>query len=63
MKSRKPELLIQSVFTDMAQDNYLNDFHREHSERLKEHLARQPKASLKEALAQYERIKRGSTRR
>lgn len=44
-------------------DGYLNDFHRSHSERLKEHLARQPKATLEEALAQYDRIKRGGSRR
>jgi hypothetical protein len=42
---------------------YLNDFHREHCERLKRHLAEQPHVSLEEALAQYERIKRGSSRR
>lgn len=36
---------------------YLNDFHREHSEKLKEHLSRQPKASLEDATKQYVRIK------
>jgi hypothetical protein len=44
-------------------DNYLNDFHREYSERLKAHVAKQPKATLEEALAQYQRIKRQSARR
>jgi hypothetical protein len=44
-------------------DGYLNDFHRERSERLKANLAKQPKATLKQALAQYERIKQGSKRR
>ena len=38
-------------------DNDLNDFHRKRSERLKEHLARQPKASLEDALKQHDRIK------
>ncbi len=42
---------------------YLNDFHRKHSEQLKEHLSRQPKASLDEAIKQYDGIKRGSKRR
>lgn len=41
---------------------YLNDFHREHTERLKKQLSMQPKASLADAMAQYERIKRGSRR-
>jgi len=41
---------------------WLNDFHRGHSEMLQDHLMRQPRASLKEALEQYERIKRGSQR-
>jgi hypothetical protein len=41
-------------------EDYLNDFHREHSERLKAQLARQPYASLEEALTQYDRIKRQS---
>jgi hypothetical protein len=44
-------------------DGYINDFHRERSERLKTDLARQPKVTLKEALEQYDRIKRGSRRR
>jgi hypothetical protein len=44
-------------------DGYLNDFHREHSERLKVNLAKQPKTTLEQALAQYERIKQGSKRR
>jgi hypothetical protein len=39
-------------------DIYLNDFHREHSERLKKQLAQQPKASLEDAMRQYDRIKR-----
>lgn len=41
----------------MSDDRYINDFHRERSERLKEHLSRQPKASLEDALKQYDRIK------
>jgi hypothetical protein len=41
---------------------YLNDLHRQHSERLKEQLSKQPKVSLKDAMKQYERIKRGSSR-
>jgi hypothetical protein len=47
----------------MKQDNYLNDFHREHSERAEQTLAKQPKATLEQALEQYERIKRGRSRR
>jgi hypothetical protein len=42
--------------------NYLNKFHREHTERLKKHLLRQPKASLEDAMEQYEKIKGGSSR-
>ncbi len=42
---------------------YLNDFHRQHSERLKEQQSKQPKASLEDAMKQYDRIKRGSSRR
>jgi hypothetical protein len=42
---------------------YINHFHRERSEQLKAHLARQPKATLEEALAQYDWIKRGSGRK
>jgi hypothetical protein len=41
---------------------WLNEFHRQHSEKLREHLMKQPKTSLAEALEQYERIKRGSRR-
>jgi hypothetical protein len=48
---------------DAIADGYLNAFHRERSERLKEHLARQPKATLKDAMEQYDRIKRRSSRR
>ena len=44
-------------------DIYLNDFHRERSERLKKQLAQQPKTSLEDAMRQYDRIKRGSSRR
>ena len=44
-------------------DFYLNDFHRKHCEQLKEHLSQQPKASLEDAMKQYDRIKRGSSRR
>jgi len=47
----------------MKSDDYLNDFHREHCQLLKQHLSRQPKATLKDALEQYERIKRLSSRR
>jgi hypothetical protein len=43
-------------------DTYLNDYHREHSERLKEQLSRQPKVSLEDAMKQYDQIKRGSSR-
>jgi len=41
---------------------FLNDFHRRRSNRLKEQLSRQPKASLDDAMKQYDRIKLGSTR-
>lgn len=41
---------------------WLNDFHRVHSEMLQDHMMRQPRASLKQALEQYDRIKRGSQR-
>jgi len=41
---------------------YLNDFHRQHSERLKEQLSKQAKVSIEDALKQYDRIKRGSSR-
>jgi len=44
-------------------NTYLNDYHRQRSKRLKERLSAQPKASLEDAMKQYERIKRGSTRR
>jgi hypothetical protein len=44
-------------------EGYLNEYHREHSTRLKDNLSKQPKATLEEALAQYKRIKRGSKRR
>jgi len=46
----------------MKKTNYLNDFHRERAERLKRQLEKQPKASLAEAMEQYDRIKRGSSR-
>jgi transcriptional regulator with XRE-family HTH domain len=39
---------------------YLNAFHRQHSDRLRQHLARQPQASLEDAMQQYDRIKRRS---
>jgi hypothetical protein len=42
---------------------YINHFHREQSEQLKAHLTRQPRATLEEAMAQYDRIKRGSRRK
>jgi hypothetical protein len=41
---------------------YLNAFHRQHSERLLEQLSKQPKASLEDAMQQYDRIKQGSVR-
>jgi hypothetical protein len=41
---------------------YLNAFHRRHSESLEEQLAQQTEVSLEDALRQYDRIKRGSTR-
>jgi hypothetical protein len=44
-------------------DTYLNDYHRERSKRLPEQLSKQPKASLDDAMKQYDRIKRGSSRR
>ena len=44
-------------------DIYLNDFHRKHCEQLKEHLSQQPKASLEDAIKQYDQIQRGSSRR
>jgi len=43
-------------------NKYLNDFHRQRSERLEEKLSKQPKVSLEDALEQYDRIKRGSKR-
>ena len=46
----------------MKKTNYLNEFHRERTERLRQQLAKQPKASLAEAMEQYDRIKRGSSR-
>lgn len=42
---------------------WLNEFHRQYSERLRENLKKQPKVSLAKALEQYEQIKRGSQRR
>ncbi len=44
-------------------DGYLNDFHREHSERLKASLSKQPKATPEESLAHCEQINRGSNPR
>jgi hypothetical protein len=41
---------------------YLNDFHRQHSERLTEQLSKQAKVSLEDAMKQYDRIKRRSSR-
>jgi transcriptional regulator with XRE-family HTH domain len=40
----------------------VNDSHREHRQRLREHLAKLPKATLREAIRHYERIKRQSNR-
>lgn len=48
---------------DAVAAGYLNAFHRERSKRLKEQLAKQPKATLEQAMEQYDRIKRGSKRR
>jgi hypothetical protein len=45
-----------------VKDIYLNDFHHERSERVKKQLSVQPKASLADAMEQYERLKRGSSR-
>ena len=42
---------------------YINHLHRGRSELLTAHAAWQLKASLEEALAQYDRIKRGSQRK
>jgi len=42
---------------------FLNDFHRDHFKRARATLARQPKATVEEALEQYDRIKRQSSRR
>ena len=44
-------------------DIYLNDFHRQRNKRLQEQLSQQPKASLEDSMRQYDRIKRGSSRR
>jgi hypothetical protein len=44
-------------------NTYLNDYHRQRSRRLKEQVSQQPKASLEDAMKQYDRIKRGSLRR
>jgi chorismate-pyruvate lyase len=44
-------------------NTYLNDFHRQRSERLTEQLSKQPKVSLEDAMKQYDQIKRGSSRR
>lgn len=41
---------------------YLNDYHRERSKQLKERLSKQPKASLADAMKQYEQIRQGSSR-
>jgi hypothetical protein len=40
----------------------MNDYHRQRSKRLKEQLSQPPKASLEDAMKQYDRIKRGSSR-
>jgi hypothetical protein len=41
---------------------FLNDYHCQRSKRLKEQVSQQPKASLEDAMKQYNRIKRGSSR-
>lgn len=43
-------------------NTYLNDFHRQRSERLKAQLSKQPKVSLEDAMKQYDQIKRESSR-
>ncbi|HZM04230.1 MAG TPA: hypothetical protein VFC44_14595 [Candidatus Saccharimonadales bacterium] len=43
-------------------NTYLNDYHRQRSKRLEEHVSQQPKVSLEDAMKQYDRIKRGSMR-
>jgi hypothetical protein len=44
-------------------NTYLNDYHRQRSKQLQEQVSRQPKASLEDAMKQYDQIKRGSLRR
>ncbi len=43
-------------------DIYLNEFHRQQHEQAKILLSRLPKQSLADAMRQYDRIKRGSSR-
>jgi len=43
-------------------DIYLNAYHRRQHEQARTFLSRRPKQSLAEAMRQYDRIKRGSTR-
>jgi hypothetical protein len=44
-------------------NTFLNDYHRQRSKRLKKQVSQQPKASLEDAMKQYDLIKRGSLRR
>jgi hypothetical protein len=43
-------------------DIYLNEFHRQQHEQAKTLLSKRPKQSLADAMRQYDRIKRGSSR-
>jgi hypothetical protein len=43
-------------------DIYLNEFHRQQHEQARSLLSRRPKQSLDDAMTQYDRIKRGSSR-
>jgi hypothetical protein len=43
-------------------DIYLNEFHRQQHEQASKLFSRRPRQSLAEAMRQYDRIKRGSTR-
>ncbi|PWU20915.1 MAG: hypothetical protein C5B50_02880 [Verrucomicrobia bacterium] len=45
-----------------ANDIYLNEYHRRQHERAGAFLCKRPRQSLADAMRQYDRIKRGSTR-
>ncbi len=64
LKEPAAEITVEQYHRDMEAiaAGYINDFHRQHSKKLKDQLAKQPKATLEEALAQYEKIKKGSSR-